>query len=508
MLAVMHAPNRRSFAAAVALAGLWGIGLALPALLRGELLGHGWTDLYPSVWGLWAFASGQPGLPATTGLLGFPEGMGFYYSSPIKGWLAWGLLPLFGLTATWNLLTLAARVATVLCAWGAGRAWGLGPHGALVAAATFGCSPFFHGYAVEGIAEGTDGWTLALLLWALGARRHLAAAALLALTIASSWYLGAAGCLLTLASALRDRRALGSLVGGLALCAPFLVQFLAAFPSGAPLPDDIRAAMGAPLQIPTPGLQEGVQPFARTAYVGWVLGALTLAGARRSWRLALLATVPAVLSLGSGPWYDLPVLEALRFPYRWHAATLAVLALIAGRLADDRGWGWLALLITAEGVALSPVEPLVPGASAEVPPIYAHVQGPVLELPGPVAAPPGRINPSRPRSRYLLFFQTRHGQPSPWVPDFNAVGVSGGATAIAPFRSWDPVEERINGLPSADGLPPGLIDRLGDAGIRHVVVHRQELGGPRAGRLKEAMIRQGATLSAEDGERWILDLPR
>ena len=49
----------------------------------------------------------------------------------------------------------------------AARAWGLAP-------ARHHCSAiyivlFFHGYAVEGIVEGTDGWTLALWAWALGA---------------------------------------------------------------------------------------------------------------------------------------------------------------------------------------------------------------------------------------------------------------------------------------------------------------------------------------------------
>jgi len=508
MLVGMDPPARRSLLAAVALALAWGLGLALPALWRGELLGHGWTDLYPSVWGLWGFARTWPALPDHTDLLGFPGGMGFYYSSPLKGWIAGALLPLLSLPATWNLLTVLARVGTVLAAWAAGRAWGLGGPGALVAASAFGCAPFFHGYAVEGIVEGTDGWTLALLLWALGRRRVVLAAPLLTLTILSSWYLGAAGCLLTLMASIRDRRALGSLVVGLALSAPALAQFADAFSGGEPLPDEIRAAMGAPLTPRPPGALPGLQPFALSTWIGLSLGACALASARRHPRLAALALLPAVLSLGAGPWYDLPVLEALRFPYRWHAATLALLALLAGRVADRRGWLWLGPLIALEGVLFSPIEPILPGASAEIPDIYADIDGPVLDLPGPVGLPPGQINPSRPRSRFLLYFQTGHGQPSPWVPDFNSVGVSAASPLVEPFRGWDRVEVAGNGLAPADRLPPSTVADLGRAGVTHVVLHRAELGDRASRLLGAALIAQGADPIADDGARWLFALPR
>ncbi len=492
------------------LALLWGLGLALPALSRGELLGHGATDLYPSVWGLWAFAQAQPGLPAHTPLLGFPEGMGFYYSAPIKGWLATPLLPLLGLTATWNLLTVAARVATVMAAWLAGRAWGLGRSGALVAAAAFGCAPFFHGYAVEGIAEGTDGWTLALLVWALGRRRHLLGAGLLALTLLSSWYLGAVGCLLSLMAGLRDRRALLSLVGGIALVSPALSRFAEAFPAGQPLPDDIRAAMGAPLRLPRPGLLPGLNPFALNAYLGFLLGLSALVAAwqaRRSRWLLLLALVPALLSLGEGPWYDLPPFSALRFPYRWHAATLALLALAVGQLADRKGWPLLGPLIALEGLLLSPVEPLIPGADPRIPALYAAVQGPLLELPGPVALPPGQINPARLRSRYLLYFQTGHGGASPWVPDFNGVGAEGDHSLVAPFRGWDRLEVAAHGLDPEPALTAAHLDALRAAGIHQILLQERELGDGPARRLAAALVALGAEERGREAGRRLLRLP-
>lgn len=500
----MLAPALRGWLLAAALAALWGIGPALPALLRGELLGQPYTDLYPAVWGLWEQGRQQPALPVRTDLLGYPEGIGYYYASPIKGVLAGLLLPLLGLPATWNLLTVLARIATPLCAYGAGRAWGLRASGALTVACAWGCAPIFHGYAVEGIVEGTDAWTLALWAWAAGHRRHGRSAVALAAAIVSSWYLGAAACLLALLAGLRDRRALLGLAGGLLLAAPFVSLFLGAFPSAAPLPDDIRQMMGAPLRIPAPGLREGLNPFALTAYLGWLLGLGSLYAAwRGEHRLVGLALLPAVLSLGVGPWYDLPVLEMLRFPYRWHVATLALLALAVGRLADRRGWWWLGPLVVAEGLLLSPVEPVLPGSPADIPEIYAAVDAPLLEVPGPVVRPPGEINRSRPRARYLLYYQAAHGQPSPWRPDFNGLGQVEGSPHLDAFRSFDRLEnpDEPSALRASDAAA------LRASGVELVMIQHKELGSVRARALRAQLEDLGGALVAEDAERWLLRLP-
>ncbi len=465
---------------------------ALPALLRGELLGHPYTDLYPSVWGLWGFARAQPGLPGSTELLGFPEGMGFYYSSPLKGWLAWPLIPLLGLRWTWDLLTLAARVGTVMAAWGAARAWGLRGPGALAAAAVYGASPFFHGYAVEGIVEGTDGWTLALWAWAVGARRWGWSILAFAATVWSSWYLGMVACLLCLLAGLWDRRAWWGFLG-LGLAAPGLLRFAGAFSGAAPLDDAVRAAMGATLQVPRPGALSGLNPFAINTYVGWICAAAALAS-RSRW--AALALIPAFFSLGVGPVYELPVAELVRFPYRWHAGTLLLLGAAVGALADRRGWWWLGPAIVVEGLLLSPVEPVLPGAPAEIPGIYARVDGPILEVPGPVGLPPGVYNPSRPRARYLLYYQSAHGQPSPWVPDFNSVGVTR-TDGLDTWRSWD----RKVSKESLERLDPGALDQLHALGVRWVMLQVRELGASDAARLGRAMEQQGARLVDDDGER-------
>ena len=192
------------------LAVAWALVPVFPALWSGDLIGHGLTDLFPSVWGLWWFVQEQPGLPTHCSQLGASEGMGFYYSSPIRGWLAWPILSTLGLTSTWNLLVVAARFATVLCAYGAARAWSLSHAGALTVAAVYGASPFFHGYTVEGIVEGQDGWALALYLWSLADRRRLLSGLALGLTLWTSWYAGATACVF---GALLGRRGWWSLWG-------------------------------------------------------------------------------------------------------------------------------------------------------------------------------------------------------------------------------------------------------------------------------------------------------
>jgi len=478
---------------------------AVPAVLRGELLGQPFTDLYPSIWGLWAFAHAPGTLPTHTFWLGAPDGMGFYYSSPLHGWLARGMLPLLSLPATWNLLVVGSRVATVALSWAAARAWGLRPVGAATGVVIFACSPFFSGYAVEGIVEGTDGWTLALWALAVGARRPVLSIVAMALTILSSWYLGAAALLLAVLVAPWRRTALWSLLG-LLPAAPFIAAFTSAFPGAAPLDATVRAAMGAPLSLRPPGILPGANPFALTTWVGLVVPLLLLLG--RS-RLALLALLPALLSLGRGPWYDLPVLELLRFPYRWHAATLAILALAAGRVADGwqhrgRRWvAWLPPLLLAEATLLSPIEPVIPGAPADHPAILAEVDSPVLDIPGPVAMPAGQINRSRPRARYLLWDQVVHQQPSPWVPDFNGVGVVAERPALDAIAGWD----RLVSDDAPDAVDPATLQWLRTAGVGQIMVHRRELGQERSEALARALAAAGLTLQATEGDRQLWRLP-
>jgi hypothetical protein len=475
---------------------VWGVFPALPALLRGEYLGHGLTDLWPAVWGLWWSAEAWPEIPLETKLLGFPEGIRFLYSAPLKAWIGGLLVPSLGLRHTWNILLLGSRILTMVSAAWAARAWGLGPRGILCASAVFACSPFFHGYAVEGIVEGTDGWPLGLLVGALGYSRLTWAIPALALCVLTSWYQGAVGCLLVALVGLGQPRLWWSGLGVL-LAVPAIHTFTGTFSGNEPLPAEVRAAMGSSLAVPRPGLLPGLNPFAMNSYVGFVLAGAAMFG---NWRLVVVAMVPAILSLGVGPWYELPVFEKLRFPYRWHEATLAVLALAAGRLADCKKWGWwLGPFIVVEGLLLAPVEPVIPGADPEPPAacrlekvLFAGGGGALLEVPGPVALPPGVPNPSRGRARELLYGQTCHGLPSPWVPDFNAIGVRDNPSWLQTLQRWDRVAKGRGG-----DVPEGLVADLRAAQVAWVLVHPQAPGLRDADRLREGLLSQGATLLVE-----------
>lgn len=468
--------------AALTLAVIWGLGPALPALLSGQLIGQPFTDLYPSVWGMWAFSQSDAFLPEYTLQLAAPEGMPFYYSSPLHGWFAAPLMGWLGVPATWNLGVVSARIATVLCAFGAARAFGLRPAGALVAAAAFGCSPFFHGYAVEGIVEGLDGWTLALFLWATRARRDVLAVFAFGLCLLSSWYLGAVACLL---AAMLGPRAWAQAIGGLLIALPGLIAFLSFTPDLTPLSSEVRAAMGTDIGqlLPgqwTPGLAEGLNPFAKTSWVGFVLPVSALFAVRERPRWALAGVVLFVLSLGVGPWFSLPPFSAIRFPYRFHAGTLVVLGGLAGWAAQRWRFGvWLAPVIVLEGLLLSPIEPILPGSPTTLEPVYSGLKGKVmLDLPGPLAVPPGEINRSRARARWFLYQQVGHGMSTPWAPDFNNLGVAT-QDGLETVRALDPL--------SGEDLPDVLL--IPDA-VDWIVLHPKELRG-RSSHAKRLLLQAG-----------------
>lgn len=488
----------------------WGLLPLLPSLLSGQLAGHPYTDLYPSVWGLGWFASHiTEVLPTFAPELAAPQGMPFYYSSPLHGWVAAPLIPLLGLPLSWWLTLAAARVATVLCAYGAGRALGLEGPGALVLAAVYGCAPFFHGYAVEGIVEGTDGWVLPLWIWLARRQRWLPATLAAALVVASSWYMAMVGMLVALAWTRWSWRAALSFAGGLVLASPLLWAFFAAFSGGEPLDPAVRRAMGTPLwPFPAPGALPGLQPFAKTSWIGWVAAPLALASARRHPWWAAGALGAWLLSLGWGPLYELPVWSGVRFPYRLHAATLVAVGFLAGSTADELVIRWqrplllgsgLALTMVLEGLLLSPVEPVVPGAPAEVPALYRqHLPGMVvLAAPGPLAMPPGQANPSRPRSRYLLYQAGQVQARTAWALDFNSVGAGGTeAEVLEAVRSWDPH--------GPGGRLPVPLSQLAAAGVDVVVLHHAELGARSTRELRAHLLSQGASLLAEDEELTLL----
>ncbi len=494
-------PSARGTVFAWLLALAWGVLPAAPAIANGQLIGHGYTDLYMQVWGMWFLGDHWPLVPTHTTLFGFPDGMPIYAQSVWKGWVSGLLLPLLGVVGSYDLLTIVSRVLTVGVAFHAARAWGLRDGGATVAAAVFGASPYFQGYSVEGIGECMDGWPLALWAWAVARERTLASMVALACAVATSFYLGAAVCLLAVLAFPLRRKAPLSLLG-VVLALPAILAFVHTLVggTGAPLPSDVRAEMGAHLAFREPGSFSSLHTSANTTWVGLI--ALVLAAMSRS-RLVWMALVPFALSFGGTPVYALPVFSMIRFPYRWHAATLAILGLAAGRGADRFGWRAgvvLALTIVAEGLALSPIEPILPGTDGTIPAIYGQATGPLLETPGPLVLPPGVENPSRPRLRYLAYFQTGHRQPSPWLLDLNGL-MPGGPAALDFLQAWDPSSPT-----KPPDVPADLVARLRALGIADVMVQERELGKERARSLVDGLRAQGAVAIASDGERTLLRL--
>ena len=484
----MQALSRIDWIRLWALALAWAILPALPALFSGGFIGHGGTDLYPSVWGMWAFADVQPGLPSWTSQLAAPDGMGFVYSSPIHGWAAWPLLPILGLTGTWNLLLLASRAGGVFAAHWAARAWGLKPNGALMAATVYGCSPFFHGYAVEGIVEGQTSWALPLWLGFLALGKHRKAGISFAVTVIGSWYMAATACIL---AAMMPRKAWRSTLVGLCLASPFLWTFLTAFPERELLDPSVRRMMGTQIGLWTPGLAEGLNPFAQSAWIGFAVFALAASQALRFPRYVVAALAFWLLSLGIPALYDLPLFSSLRFPYRLHAGTLVFLAFLAGFAVQDRRRGLLLVpLVLLEGLLLSPIEPILPHAEDKQPDVYRDIGGEsLLDIPGPFARAPGLHNPSRPRARWFLYGQVEHGMSTPWVPDFNSVGATGiEAPGLLEIRKLDP--HWPGPLPETIQVP-SFID--------HVVLH-QKLLGNKASAAHQLLLEDGWKVKQEDNE--------
>ncbi len=461
---------------ALILSFCWSLFPMLPALMSGNAVGSPHTDLYPSIWSLWAFWSPLTDLNST-GLLNHPEGMGWFPGSPLKALLVGPLLLFLSPAGAHNLLLFAARFLGPLLAYRAAKAWGLRENGALTVAAGFGCAAYFHGYAVEGIIEGTDGWALALWAWAAGARKRAWMALSLGICILSSWYLGAACCLLAFIASVHDKKIAWSFLG-LTAAAPVIFLFGQAFSGMSPISDEVRFAMGAKAGISMPNWLTPENPFAINNYIGWALAGAALLSKKR---ILLWALLPIALSSGWSFIYSFPGLELMRFPYRWHSATLLIISFAAAHYADQKNLRWLPWLIATESLALSSISAIIPGAPSEVPQAYMDVSGPVLDIPGPFAMPPGKINPSRPRASRFLYAQTQHQQPIAWAPDFNSMNTQI-QSDLDVWRSWDPLHNGPALNPSKEN-----IDKLTAQGIRHLVIHRDWLGKNRAGRLEKIL---------------------
>jgi hypothetical protein len=308
-----------------------------------------------------------------------------------------------------------------------------------------------------------------------------------ALTVISSFYMAATAVVLAL---FIGPSCWVGVVGGLALSSPILYGFTSSFGGESAVSAGVRSSMGTGVGLWKSGLfTEGVQPFAKSSWIGFISGFIALLSARKHRKVALIAVVFWLLSLGMGPVYSLPLFSEIRFPYRFHAGTLVLLAYLVGLWIDDQTGEYtffrsrllLAPLIVLEGLILSPVEPVIPGSSGDVGDVHSMPVGSlVLDIPGPVAMEPNVRNPSRVRARHFLFGQTLMDTRTPWVPDFNSVGVTSVEHPdLSTIRQFDPlVSETV----------PEMIPELD--WVDGVIIHPAELDG-RAEHLQTLLISKG-----------------
>ena len=156
-------------------------------------------------------------------------------------------------------------------AWPSGaHAVGASTEAVTVAAAVYGCSPFFHGYAVEGIAEGQLSWALPLWLGWVGRGQHRWAGLGFALTVLGSWYMAASACLIAVVI---PRQSWRSVLTGLVLASPAVYAFSGHFPREL-LDPHVRAAMGSQMGAWSPALPADSIPLPR--HLGLALASLLL----------------------------------------------------------------------------------------------------------------------------------------------------------------------------------------------------------------------------------------
>ncbi len=408
------------------------------------VVGGARTDVHNALWSYWFVAEGlrDGHFPVQTALLNHPAGGRILVADPLNAALAAPLTLAGGPALAYSVTVLVHLALGAWFADAAGRA--LGGRG-WIAGVAYAASPIVLSHLQNGSSEAAAVAWLPLAAW-LGVRaleggvgRVLAAGVALALAaLGGGWYAGIGAFVLVGALALCERggrRLWPALFVGAALCLPVAYAYhaLAAAPDSLvdlKTPESLarlRRTLGAadPRIFWTPGdfrspdfsrLEQNASDLVHTAYLGVVLVVLALWRGRRPalWlavAACLLLAMGPVLVVGGGPvaWHGrslplpfaalegLPGFAGLSLVYR--IATLAPLAL--GLLAD-RAPGWLAPLVLAETLSLSParglpaLSPAVPTAALTA--LAAAPEGAAVSLPAGFA-------------RTRLYEQSVHGHP-------------------------------------------------------------------------------------------------
>ena len=435
----------------------------IPALMSGQLPGIGHTDLIPAVWSIWAFAQEFPTL-GHTDLLAQPTGMGWYPQSLHSAIIALPLQGLFSLELSYTLSLWMARSLTFGLVYKAARAWNYSISGACFGTLAIGLSPLLYGYAYEGIIEGTHVWPLGLWLWMLARKSPIGIAVGFFLTITASWYLAAVACLLLL-FVIRQEKAMYSIIG-LLVASPFIWSFLSAFPEHSPIAIQIRQAHAISLSWPSPfWLKAQPALFGQSAYISVLLLFLVLQ--HRRWH-SLFLLIPIMLGAALPILSDLPVLSAIRFPYRWQLGTTVLAVMLLRKAFQNPISPFLIVGLAAELILAAPFSPILPSTPLKKSELAKHIDAPVLNLPNLLHRPPGEYNPSKKRAVAIYSAQFEHAQPIMATPGFNGLNAQQSHIPNG-FMGLDPhAKIQSEAISSAD------IQALFQAGIRFILVHRKE----------------------------------
>ena len=258
-----------------------------------------------------------------TQMLGYPNGLGWFPQSSFSALLGLPLQLVFSIPVSYALGLWVARSLSFGLLYKAGRAWDLSVSGACLSSLAIGLSPILFGYAYEGIVEGVHIWPLGFWLWMLARKSPIGIAPWVFLSIVASWYLAAVACLLFVFVHRQDKAHFSLL--GLVAALPLIWLFFDSFPEQQMIDDHVRQAHAISMAWPEPfWLRKTPAVFGQSAYVSVILlGLLAITSRWRSLWLLVPISLAGALPIVS----DLPILSAVRFPYRWQVAT-TVLAVI------------------------------------------------------------------------------------------------------------------------------------------------------------------------------------
>jgi hypothetical protein len=419
----------------------------LDALLSGDIVGSRFTDLYPSVWSLWATESWWG--TWTNQWANYPEGQPWSPSTLIWGTAIIPLKEWLPIHTLYNTSLAFNRILGCLSFYMAGKAFGKQHSSGLLWMVTIAMNPLIHGFAVEGIFEGTQLWPLGFWIWAVHTHHYRSATLFGSFILLTNWYWSLCWGLLGVVLGRKESPIWKSMGLSILLCSPWIWHFTQIANSTVSITPELYRAMGFQFGIPVPNLFTPTNPFSQSNYIGWiVVGIYGYSMFHKQHRQSILIVAMGfILSLGLSFLQDFPIIGSMRFPYRLHLLTL--IGICIGYSTQQLHFTkWIAFGIVLEFTLLSSIDLNIPKSPSSMPEYVSQITGPILELPGPLNRQLGTINPSKPRMRYLQYYQTKHQMPSGWGLDFNGLvksnGCFSGTAVLDPHATTEEQSVKIN----------------------------------------------------------------